>query len=509
MNIEKINDVIDAYSRAIEMPSEYSIILKELIPKMIEKYSKQFKEIPIEQDDSGKYIIKPVDGKYSMEDFFLNRLMRNVLYTKNEYIDGKTKGNYDPGEQALKLDIDLLDRQLDGVLDTNTPNLQELKIIAKKKVIMHEFEHALQTQFRPKAYISAYYEKNYKNICNELAKIKDGKYRSIMHSKSEMKKKLLDANMEVSGRYSGLKHNGLLEYETTDNHDFYDNINEIFNETEALEMSEAKVQDQKIYPNGIYFTRKNNESSNRNITNYGDLIKVLLGEKWVFRGMYINPQEMFQQFDSRYNDIFQEAFQNNDSAWDTLVEQINKIKQSNLEEDHLKLNFVLSKCFNKKVNKDLKSKDADTKQLIEEFKVFKSRVLNSNDKAIRDNLEHIQILREVRDKITERINSVSSHQMEQEQTTIASKQEKSFNSTISNIKDTVLQGKVFTSEKNDKMSNIKSQQKARNLWNRSIQNSPLSKEEQLLLNEHIRQTNEAQVRFRNQQDQKKSKGLSL
>lgn len=509
MDLEKINDVIDAYSRAIEMPSEYTIILKELIPKMVEKYSKVFKGIPIKQDDSDKYIIKPVDGKYSIEDFFLNRLMRNVLYTKSEYIDGKTKGNYDPGEQALNLDTGLLDRQLDGVLDKNTPNLQELKNIAKKKVIMHEFEHALQTQFRPKAYVSAYYEKNYKRICNELAKIKDGKYRSIMHSKSEIKQRLSDGNMQVSGRYSGLKHNGLLEYETTNNHDFYDNINEIFNETEALEMSGAKVQDRKTYSDGIYFNRKNNESSNRNITNYGDLIKVLLGEKWTFRGMYLDPQEMFQKFDNRYNDIFQEAFQNSNSAWNTLVAQINKIKQSNLEEDHLKLNSVLVKCFNKKIEKDLENKDIDTKQLVEEFKVFKSRVLNSDDKAIRDRLEHIQILREVRDKINERINSSPSHQMKQEQTTMDSKQEVNSKIQIGNIKQTILQGKVPDSEAQHQTRDTDEALKIRRLIFRQKTGATLTVEEQELIQQHVRQTNEAQVRFRNQQNQKKSKGISI
>ena len=37
----------------------------------------------------------------------------------------------------------------------------------------------------------------------------------------------------------------------------------------------------------------------------------------------------------------------------------------------------------------------------------------------------------------------------------------------------------------------------------------LTPEQKRLLDEHIRQTNEAQVRFRNQQNQKKNKGLSL
>ena len=40
MNIERINDYIDAYSRAINITPEVTSILKELIPNLVKKYSK-------------------------------------------------------------------------------------------------------------------------------------------------------------------------------------------------------------------------------------------------------------------------------------------------------------------------------------------------------------------------------------------------------------------------------------------------------------------------------------
>ena len=40
MDIEKINDFIEAYSRAIQLSPEYTEVLKELLPKIIKKYSK-------------------------------------------------------------------------------------------------------------------------------------------------------------------------------------------------------------------------------------------------------------------------------------------------------------------------------------------------------------------------------------------------------------------------------------------------------------------------------------
>ena len=67
MDLEKIYDFIDAYSKALQIDDEYKAILKELIPKLVEKYSKIYTKIPVEQDNDNKYIIKPVDGKYSIE----------------------------------------------------------------------------------------------------------------------------------------------------------------------------------------------------------------------------------------------------------------------------------------------------------------------------------------------------------------------------------------------------------------------------------------------------------
>ena len=90
MNIERINDYIDAYSRAINITPEVTSILKELIPNLVKKYSTTITSIPVEQDSYDKYVIKPVDGKYSMEDFFLNRLfILEIIISPLETITNK------------------------------------------------------------------------------------------------------------------------------------------------------------------------------------------------------------------------------------------------------------------------------------------------------------------------------------------------------------------------------------------------------------------------------------
>ena len=125
MNLEKINDFIEAYSKALQIDNEYTAILKELIPKLVEKYSKIFTNIPVEQDNENKYIIKPVDGKYSIEDFFLNRLMRNVLSLNIGNIGNREKGGFIDSKQTIDLDIELIDKQLQGVISEKNPQYQQ------------------------------------------------------------------------------------------------------------------------------------------------------------------------------------------------------------------------------------------------------------------------------------------------------------------------------------------------------------------------------------------------
>ena len=94
----------------------------------------------------------------------------------------------------------------------------------------------------------------------------------------------------------------------------------------------------------------------------------------------------------------------------------------------------------------------------------------------------------------------------QEQTQIAHKQNYL---TLRDITAKILQGKVLDSEAQHQTKDIDEAIKIRRLKFKQKMGQALTPEEKRLLDEHIRQTNEAQVRFRNQQDQKKSKGQSL
>jgi len=413
MNIERINDYIDAYSRAINITPEVTSILKELIPNLVKKYSATITSIPVEQDGYDKYVIKPVDGKYSIEDFFLNRLFRNVweVYLKTNSVE---KGGFEPNYMEIGFNMPLIEKQLVGSINTEREDFKELDAIARKKVIMHEFEHALQTQYSGKAL----FDIRYKRIFEEIRKAKDGKYKDETNEYSESVFRN-DYGTQETYTHSGLHYSGKnKDVQTYREVSGFDNLNEIFNETESLEMAGARTQVKIVYKNNTYYRVKNVESSNSSITNYGVLLKALLGPKETFIGMYLNPNRMFAEFNKEYNTIFQEAFGNDKSAWENVINQIESIKASDSLEDRLKLDTVLAKCLELKVENAIKRGNTSPKTLSkmnEIINLFYNNTISSQDESRRKSLEHIQILYSIQERVNQLKQEVTLPEQKEEQ----------------------------------------------------------------------------------------------
>ena len=324
--------------------------------------------------------------------------MRNVLEVEVDNIsnDGH-KGGYLHELQKITLSPSIISKQLDGLLSANIPNLETIKKTASKKVVMHEFEHALQSQCKRGGDIYPLVKGSYNRVIEEILKIGNGKYRSIIQTFDEIEKKPAQYNSKA------IKHNGLIGESYPQG--IIDNTNEILNETEALEMTETKPLFRISYPDETYFLVRNGESSNCNITNYGDLIKILVGKKIAFLGMYIEPERMFEAFNSQYEELFQETFGNEKTAWENLMGQINKIKETNAQEDHLVLETLLAKCLNKKLENTLQTGNITPKTLEkinDAINTFYNNTISSQDESRRKSLEHIQIL----DSIQERVNQL-------------------------------------------------------------------------------------------------------
>lgn len=399
LNKERIDDYIECWGKAIEAPTEYVDIVKELIVNLLEEYSKSFNEISVLNDDYDKYVIKPNNGKYSLEDFFLNRLLRNVWEVNN---NSSSKGTYMPSCMEISFNKEKIKSQLSRHIDASRDDFLLLDDIAKKKVIMHEFEHALQTRFE-KGALDLRYRSAYKKIIEEICKCKNGKYKNEINSYESLVSKNPYGDYEeyIS---CGLHYSGKAKIKKTYRSvKGYDNVTEIFNESESLEMSNAKIQEYKIYDKKFYLRVRNLESSNAFITNYGYLLKSLIGPRTTFIGMYFEPDILFETFNKRYGDVFSNYFQNDKDAYENIILMLDKIKEKDAFDDHLFFQKVLSECLNKKINYNLETSSFET--LMSDVNTFKDNCIWANTSEARESLAHFRILKNIKNNIENKKNN--------------------------------------------------------------------------------------------------------
>lgn len=402
MNLERINDYIDAWAQVVNVDKQYAAIVKELIPKLIDKYSSIYDNITLEQDNYDKYPIKSKGEKYPIEDFFLNRLLRNVWKFD---LGSLYKGDYTPDSLCVSFNEEKIKSQLSKFINKDRKDFTELDLIARKKVIMHEFKKAMQTRFEISS-LDLRYRETYKKIIENIKLIKNGKYSHEVHSYEYLRDKDYFGEKESyisTGLHYSETVKGIKTYRDVDG---FDNLNEIFNETESLEMAEAVKQTYRVYDNKYYYEIRNMESSNFEITNYGNLIKILLGDSMTFESMYLDANKGFIYFNDEYGDIFKKYFNNDKDAVENLIIQINKIKIDKDLNDHLLLQKVLSECMLKKVKNNIGkiSSESLKKELIE----FKSHSIWGTNKENREELEHYHILVEARDLIKKNIDEQKS-----------------------------------------------------------------------------------------------------
>lgn len=387
---EKVNKFIDVYSDELGLDDEIRQYLKELIPNLVSKY--EGINVDIRQDNLPTYIINPNNENYSIEDFFINRLFHNVVKVKMEDSLGKhTKGMYVPDSKMIKLNNSKINNQI-KFSGYSEGELQEIKAIARKKVIMHEFEHGMQATFSV-GRLSVQSEIMRQNIVRKLLEIEGGKYTGEINQDYE-KQSLQDDEGNISLGFSRiygqhLSHRLLLE---------------IFNESECLDMANVtKPQLSLKYQSGNQLYIYNDESSNSSITGYGYVLKDLLGKDETFEGMYFNSEKIMTIFEQRYGDIVKDAYSNlkkgkpNISAMDILEDVLSEIKKTNSETAHLKLNTVLAKCLerNVEITKQFDSED-DLKKRIDSFKKY---LIKNEDIEKNDLLEHNEIIRQLEGNI--------------------------------------------------------------------------------------------------------------
>lgn len=404
MNKQKVNDFVTAYATAIGLSESNKTLLIELMENIIQKYEKEIPPIPVSIDPCTSYIIKPVNGHYSVEDFFLNRLMRNIWSVseitpkviEEGFADVHTKGQFDSLMQEVSFNIPKTAKQLEKYKDTLGVRYEEMRRRTFKKVVMHEFEHGLQTVYQDDLDFNL--REKYQKIIDELKKYPQ--YKKSIRSYEEMPKEFGVRNTYIStGAYysSTAEKKGIKTYRHIEG---YENLNEILNETESIEMASQDAGLYKLFNrSGNYFSLRNPESSNAEITNYGFLLKTLLGSKKAFTLMYLNPSKAYEFFNNVYGEIFKEAYGSDKDAIEILIECLTQIKQTGSEEAHLKLTETLTKCIEKKISMQMESRTASTEQLLGDISVFENNTITNDDEIKRRNLEHVKLLSSLKRRV--------------------------------------------------------------------------------------------------------------
>ena len=112
MNKVKVNDFIDVLARCKGFNTEITDIVKEYMQKVISKYEKVFPNGIDASLDNNKYFIKPVNGRYSIEDFLLNRMFRSINSMEANHVDGEVSATFYPAISKISYDKSKMVRSL-------------------------------------------------------------------------------------------------------------------------------------------------------------------------------------------------------------------------------------------------------------------------------------------------------------------------------------------------------------------------------------------------------------
>lgn len=337
--MSKINTFIDTYASVLKLDDKTTNIIKELAKKWIEYYSKIKPAISVAEDNDELFIIKPKDGYYSIEDFFLNKLMRNILYYKYDYssadIFRASKGGFTPSEHCVEINESLIYESINTVIEVimqknGQEPIDNFRETIYKKVIMHEFEHGLKVSYNS----GKLSEEDISIIKTISYKLSQTEYSDICKSPDELE--IVNNNRKIPENWvhNGMEHRGKKVYAIS----FLDEVN---NENESLIMANSPIQF-KDGREDMYYTNRNSESSSSFYSSTVTMFNIIFGRKNVFDMTYLNKSSQIDLFNNKYDNIFQNEFLSSEHAMDIFCNKLNECKSLN---DKLKLEEVLLKCF--------------------------------------------------------------------------------------------------------------------------------------------------------------------
>lgn len=341
MNKEKLKTVINIWKNSIkienidELEKDIQMSFEDLVFEMINgiynEYELLVSDITVEADSYDKYIFSGLDGKYNLEDFLINRLLRNIQIIKYEDQSQKKseQSEYIHDDSSIILDMNRLKNQVNDVK-------------VRRKIVVHELLHGMKTQFMNE---SSFDFEEYYNMKEKIKEFYPGEVNDF--SKDQM-------NVENDWNYS-YWHCGLTYWSQIIRHDKYlssfdsVNLDEIYTELDALNYSKDDKKVVKILKDGINIVLKNEESTNGIITNYAFFLEQLIDKNTKFIGLYLNPKYLFSYLNKLYSQTFQECYSSNKTFIEIFTEELDKIKNNPRNIDnHVKLQNALYRCLDVK-----------------------------------------------------------------------------------------------------------------------------------------------------------------
>lgn len=415
MVTEKINDFVDVWAQTIGLNNKDVIaIVKNDIIGRYNLYVKMYPTISINDDPCLAYIIKPINGKYNLEDFLLNRLM---LGLRSVDIISSLEGNsadYSCYHKTLSGDFKTMSKKIDEK-SLRHPKLKQMKSRIIIKTLEHELGHCLKTKFSD-GYKAPWGmgRKNddiYHNLISNLIHYKNGKYASQIKKVSELSDKEENTDNIKTGIKDSEKRYGY--------HTDFTYLDEVLNEAEALVLTKSDNIEQETHPlidstgrissTGNKVKIYNYMSGYRSFTNYGFMLKILIGRKDMFFAEYISSEQIFQKFENEYSDIIKE-FCIIDSKHYSAIEYLfilfgYLLRTRKFNEDIiLELDHFFAKCYSKKINNIINENNGQLDKnkcnaILNQIEYIRTKLTTNDDIQKRNLLPHIVILNQLEQKI--------------------------------------------------------------------------------------------------------------
>ena len=288
---EKLNDFKNAYMRIFNSNNnEYmSLVINTIfdnVEKNYEEFSDEIEKVSINQENDELNILKQENGYYSLLDFLLNRVFKNI-----QMIDTSVHGNgYEHNQKELQLSIGRYDKYYkrfssDGARLFSDDFLMHQRI----KSIMHESGHAFQNKRE-----NDRFPQRTQEIRNQLI--------SILKSKYDLNNRFVNvSNSYMRGPFES-------------NPAFGEGLNEmyasLFSGVLNYNLSDSNLQSGLLNENVRADSNGRSKTSlRRNCFNgyqqckYFYQLRALVSKQSIFNSMYFGKNDMINEFCNTYKEM--------------------------------------------------------------------------------------------------------------------------------------------------------------------------------------------------------------